>query len=242
MRVVSASRVRDEEVLLPWLVANLTHVDEIHLADGGSTDRSIIRMAELAAVDARIKVSVWPKKVLHFFDQEKHMRFTFEQAFDGGADWLYYADADEIASIALQEGLREWLHAQAWPAKTCVTFPFYSTAPGWLTHYSECYGMLPRMWNWVPAHIPGKGYPHDFEPPNHVIPAPPEMLICHFNWAMARRFARKRVWYERWRGYPSWHPDEKFKMRALMPRDSLWHSPTGEMVGPQDMVMLGEDL
>lgn len=231
-RLVAAVRVRDEIELLPWLLANLTYADKIVFVDGGSVDGSLEWMQDRAEIDRRIRVLKLESPGDPYHDETRHMRAAFKAAMDEGADWICYHDVDEIWSVGLQQGLRFWLsHQPRTQRRLCGAFMNYELAEGWRTYYPETSGMLMRLWNWIPEDYPDRGYPFAFHPPDYIFEAK-HLAIYHINWACKERFKRKREWYEKWRGYPSWHPDEKFPLRMPLPLQFIYHpDPAVGMVG-----------
>lgn len=226
-KLVAVARIRDEIELLPWLLANLTYADVIMLVDGGSRDGSWEWMKEREE-SGRLEVYRLPKAGAPYHDETRHMRMCFQLALAERANWVCYHDADELWNVALQENVRAIAAREVQP-RTGIAFQDYELAAGWKTYYPEVSGPLLRLWNWEPEDLPDRGYPFAFAPPTYVVRASGENIIYHVNWACEERFARKRKWYSEWKGYASWHPDEKFGVKLPVEVSDIY-SPDGSRV------------
>jgi glycosyltransferase involved in cell wall biosynthesis len=230
-------RVRDEAKLIPWTLANLGFADRIFVLDTGSTDGTWSVLQGIAERDRRLCLGRWPEERPHFFGEPSQLRHVFQMSQAERFDWHLYLDADEVPNLDMQGWLSSWL------AKGCarcdklgVEFRFLYLCPGWEAYYVEpSRWPILRCWNYVPEVSTDERGDAVFEQPEARLQAPEEMILCHWNWALEARFARKRPLYEARFGQKSWHPDEKYPERAALPEGCLWFAPTGDVVGPEQM-------
>jgi glycosyltransferase involved in cell wall biosynthesis len=237
MRVAAILRVRDERPLIPWTLANLTFADDVFVFDNGSTDGTVAYLKRVAKAGPRVHFTAWDGKAEHFFREADQYRFAFDRV-PRDYDWYYYLDADEIPNTQLRVGLRSHLEllSDPGPTKVCLRTRFLYLAPGWTEYYDEP-SRYPahRIWNYVPGvDVDGRGDPV-LELPDVFLNAPQQMTILHLNWAMAKRFERKRKLYERRFGEVSWHPDEKYTEKTKLPLLTAWLNPEGKQITPRRM-------
>src|SRR4051794_28083417 len=95
MRIAAIMMVRDEHAILATTIGHLLQrvgVDEVLVADNGSTDATCAILKRLAAMDARVRwmdaTGPWDlSHVLSGLAREAHQR---------GNDWVIPTDADEF--------------------------------------------------------------------------------------------------------------------------------------------------
>lgn len=109
MKVVTIVRTLNEERNIGRYCWAFQHIaDQILVADGGSTDNTVLMASKIP----KVKVRKFDKRVElrngYWRNPDwEHINFLIEWANEEGADWIIFEDADDIPNYLLQSNARE---------------------------------------------------------------------------------------------------------------------------------------
>jgi glycosyltransferase involved in cell wall biosynthesis len=126
-RIYAATMIRnDADLVLPFLAQAEELFDSLLIVDVQSTDGTTEAIASFAATKTKINLYSIDKQEKY---QSAIMNYLARAAFDEGADWLFFLDADEYINVDSRGSLEHYL--KAFPHDV-MHLPWINLVP---THY-----------------------------------------------------------------------------------------------------------
>jgi glycosyltransferase involved in cell wall biosynthesis len=123
MKITVCVRTRDEERNIARFCRDYTRmgVDEILVADGGSTDDTVSIAKSFSRVAVReFPLKVWGKNNLWRNPECKHLNFLLDWAKEVESDWIIIDDCDSFPTRVLQKRAREIITLATLQDKTTI--------------------------------------------------------------------------------------------------------------------------
>lgn len=227
MRIVAGCRTLNEAHNVErFIAAHRSFVDDILIADGGSTDNTV----ELAQ-EAGAKVRLFHEMVQcasggHRNPYGRHINFMIDWAWDEQADFFIFDDCDDVPTLDLQGNARELFETTG--------FSYINVRRLYVVGESSYYPALnmpgQSVWAWrrgtdVKAaeisplvhdmlNIPGGDSVLMLEYPSGLL---------HYSWPNDAEIERKiRFYYSTGEGVLTNHPDTWAGPRAVLPSWAVW--------------------
>lgn len=128
MKIVVITRVKNEQRnLARYWNAWAPVADLMLLADGGSTDQTITMAQMMDKVKVRSFTKAIDRNGYLFNPEGSQSNFLIKWAIEENADWIVYADCDEIPNYILKRSIRKILTMTMQPALWTRMVHFWGT-------------------------------------------------------------------------------------------------------------------